>query len=424
MSKQLGSDFLSLSENMSKTCVISDFISEDVAFYQSHVMKVMECVCNKDIYTQFRVWIGSQESKTYHEKVKSTTPLFNENITAWSERVFGDQKFGMIINNIEAFSPELNKKILHVLDPVIQTTKIPSGGFDMALFVGNYGWTPIGIHKDLNGGKVIHFHFGPGPKTIYQWDDDTYNMLHGQDPETKDIEQWIKHAKAYHFKAGDLYFMNEEMWHIGYSKELSVGLTFWFNHYDRKELFKRLTFYLREKLLEGKEERLPAFSQVETDLNTCDFPISSNNPFKEQIERFFQYLYEDYKLEMLSNGGFYTPPSKRTAPDLTMDTIVQCVHPYKISYRKNTDELLDLFIRGYKTTVLNHPLLPSVIEQLNTQETFLIKDVAEPLTEEWGDDIILYIFTLLYVHEGIDVVGHTEREREDIHSKTLETQVL
>lgn len=423
MSRKLGSEFLLTSENMTKTCVIPDFITEDLSFYRSQLMKVMQNVCDKDKHATFRVWIGAEESKAYHQKVVETPPLGGEDITQWSERVYGDKKFGMIINNIESFAPALNRKILEVLGPVISQTQVPAGGFDMALFVGNYGWTPIGIHKDLNGGRVLHFHFGPGPKVIYQWEDAAHDELHVNDPKREHVENWIPKAKAYHFKAGDLYFMNEEMWHIGYSEELSVGLTFWFNNYDRKELFKRLNVYLRDKLLENNQVRLPAFSTASHDMSRIDFPINSSNPYKGEMEKFFQYLYEDYKLEMLSNGGFYTPPTKQNTKELTLDTRVQCALPYQVCYKQQSDELIDLFIRGYKLSVFSDPALPSVLDEINNGKSAMIGEIAAPLLEGWDESVVIYIFSLLYVHGGIELVNENQDVNEVVENKQLATTV-
>ena len=217
----LASDLISQSKKMTGTCVIPDFFSADVDFFNNRLLDVLRGFSLKNAVPKYRVWIGQHQSAEYWNKVRENPPEDHENLQHWASRVFGNLKFGIIATNVELYSTDLNDKILERLAPIIHETKIPSGGFEIALFLGNYGWTPIGVHKDFNGAKVVHFHLGPGNKSIYQWDDEVYSKLTEDQPNFTNPSEILSGATEFNFKAGDVYFMNEK---DGMSEERTSSL--------------------------------------------------------------------------------------------------------------------------------------------------------------------------------------------------------
>jgi hypothetical protein len=241
---------------------------------------------------------------------------------------------------------------------------------------------------------------------MYQWEDDVYEKLTNSEKNYQSAERIVDHATKFEFKAGDLYFMDESKWHIGYSAELSIGLAFWFNHFDRNELMGRLNTYIKDKLLVEKTKRLDAFLDNKDKTGKIDFPLNTTNPYKHHIEKFYQGLYEDYQLEMLSNGGFYQPAAKLPERDdirLTHSTKIH--HPFKIHYRVQSDEMMTLFIRAHQVQIPNHPDLPHLIDKLNSGEIFGIHTLTESLLEDWSDDVVLYIINLMYTHDAIEILA-------------------
>jgi hypothetical protein len=406
--RQLGREFLSLTENMTRTAVVPDLFTEDLGFYHEQLLEIFRNFTSKNRSVKIQCWVDNKQDINSIQKVLSTPCAEDDDLQSWSEKIFGDKKFGMIVTNVETCAPKLSAHLLHVLDPIIQETKIPAGGFDMALFMGNYGWTPLGVHKDFDGGQVIHFHLGPGPKIMYQWEDDIYEKLANNQKNYQFAEHIAEHASKYEFKAGDIYFMNELKWHIGYSGELSVGLAIWFNHFDRHELVDRLNTYIKDRLLIDKKARLDAFIDVKGDDQKIDFPLNTTNRYKAYIEKFYQALYEDYQREMLSNGGFFEPAGKQSErEDLSLTNIIQTVPPFRIQYRSEDDEVMTLFLRAHQVQVPNHPDLPDVINQLNTGKPFEIQTLMAKLLEDWSEDVVFYVVNVMYTHSAIDVTGDT-----------------
>ena len=74
------------------------------------------------------------------------------------------------MNNNEAFSEQLASRVLKMMSSLFEIAGLPPLGNEITVFIGNYGWTPLGIHKDHTGENVLHFHLGPGRKQMYIWE--------------------------------------------------------------------------------------------------------------------------------------------------------------------------------------------------------------------------------------------------------------
>lgn len=64
------------------------------------------------------------------------------------------------MNNNEAFSEQLASRVLKMMSSLLKIAGLPPLGNEITVFIGNYGWTPLGIHKDHTGENVLHFHLG------------------------------------------------------------------------------------------------------------------------------------------------------------------------------------------------------------------------------------------------------------------------
>jgi len=184
----------------------------------------------KDIDNGFRVYIdGIEQEDDYLNNLCSTPPREEENITTYTNRIF-EKKFGLIINGGERHSDLISNNIISAIQPLLELKGMPPLGLEITIFIGNYGWTPLGIHQDHRGENVIHFHLGPGNKKMYIWDEDKYKELSGNKQNNTNIFPILPYAKEFDFGAGDIYYMPWNLFHIGRTDELSVGITLWFNN--------------------------------------------------------------------------------------------------------------------------------------------------------------------------------------------------
>lgn len=394
-------------DDFRSSAVFHDQFRESLTLVNEQIRELCENKANERI----QVWINGERSERHFLLVKKNPIKIGESVEQWTHRVFGDEKFGMIFNDIHKFSLNLCRSLLTFLKPIIEKSGVPSGGYDTALFVGNYGMTPLGIHKDLNGGKVLTFHFGPGKKSIYQWNDDSYEKLTGFKGNYKpESDEFLKTAdQVYAFEAGDLFFMPENIWHIGTSYEFSMSLTFWFNHYDQQTLYKKNILKYLENVLQNKNELLHPYKIKPGEDLALNEDIFNLHQKKEhanlQTEKLFKILYRDYQFEMMSNGGFMSPPDllDQNEKELLITKRVRGVQPFQIFYRSEK-ELLKLYVRGRQIEIPYSDAVVIAIDKLNSYEVYELSELLLPMTETWDDDVAIHVLNLIYNHNGIEII--------------------
>lgn len=186
-----------------------------------------------------------------------------------------------------------------------------------------------------------------------------------------------------------------------------MSLTFWFNHYDQETLYRNIILkFLNKSLVKGKELLSPykmnPGESLEVDPNI--FNLQMKEGFQAlKTDELFKVLYRDYQLEMLSNGGFMSPPELRKTEAVSITTTDQVigVAPFKI-YHRPEDENIILYVRGRQIELPIHEALPQVLEQLNTHKAHKVTELIKPLTNEWEEDVCLYVLTLIWANNGLE----------------------
>lgn len=409
--------FLEINQNFTQTCVLEDCVDEDlVAKLQLGVLEVLkERLVRGDVAEGFRVYLDNKEKDDYFLKdFCETPPLDNENIEEYAERVF-DQKFGIIINYGEKHSDIISHHIIKRLQPLMELVGVPPLGVDITIFIGNYGWTPLGIHQDRRGENVIHFHLGPGSKTMYTWDEDVYEKLTGSEQNNHEIEAILEHANKYPFKAGDIYYMPWNKFHVGLSDELSVGVTVWFNNAPRHKYVNRVLesfayqvlteddsiINIQKDYLENDDSFQDLLATIKLDKDIMDYS------FKD----FMKFIYEEFKFATMSNGGWQSVPlslevrEKYNVDDfeeLRGKTII-AHSPFKIYYKKYKQSLW-VYARGSKFEMRYFDELVTIIDKINTNEEILVDDLLKIIPENFPPEAVLYFLSLTLNKRGIEVI--------------------
>ncbi|EMY3554043.1 hypothetical protein [Flavobacterium psychrophilum] len=410
-------DFLGESENFTKTNVFKDVISkDDVSLLNGEIIKVLQ-----EIYTHktnqygFRVYLdGKEQDNTYMSKLFETPPTENETIEDYTKRIFDEQKFGMILNRTEKFSEKMAHDILLKIQPLLDKVGIPLTGLSAHILIGNYGWTPLGIHQDTRGDNVIHFHLGPGPKIMYNWEEEKYKELTGKKDNNKDIEPLLPFADEYPFETGDLYFMPWNKYHIGFSDELSVGLTIWFNNPTKKTFTSRILDTIHLQYLNDDKEILDPDKNTSIDASFNDIESVINldeNLKKLSFTELMKHLHRQYKLAIISNGGWSNIPiSLKDKMQYVVDKYevlenkkVITPYPFKTYYEKIEEELI-IFARGYKVKIKYHIELEVIIDKLNKNQEEDVSELLKTLTQDWPIEAGLYFLSLLYDKRAINII--------------------
>ncbi|MEN9611602.1 MAG: hypothetical protein RLZZ628_2416 [Bacteroidota bacterium] len=409
--------FLEKNKHFTETCVYENIIKRaDLELLSKETMNVIKELCRfRTNAYGFRIYIeGKEQDYNYLQAFYRNPPLDDEDITQYAQRIFPDKKFGMILNRCEKFSDKMATRISIMTAKLFEKIGMPVTGLDITLFVGNYGWTPLGIHQDQRGENVIHFHLGPGEKTMYNWEETEYRKLSGDKENNKDIIPLLPHAQVYPFKTGDLYYMPWDKYHVGYSDQVHIGVTLWFNNPTRS--------FFSEKIMQAIKDQFAIFNNdilyPEKGLETAHsleallsaFQISeklSKLTFKE----FLHVVHDEFKMALLSNGGWASRPLalqddinyKVDEYEFLEGQSIKNMYPFKIYYKKEEEELI-LFARGSKIEIKYHPALEKIIDDINTNKTLHVTDLLVGLTQDWPIEAGLYFLSLLYNKRAIELV--------------------
>jgi hypothetical protein len=100
-------------------------------------------------------------------------------------------------NAVETWSPWA-RSLLHqeIVAPMVEASGVPLRGLDFYSFIASSGFTPFGVHSDLEPSFI--FHLGPATKSVWVWDPDTLGALPGQREVTLDIDHHLGSAD-HHF---------------------------------------------------------------------------------------------------------------------------------------------------------------------------------------------------------------------------------
>ena len=409
-------NFIEKNLSFSETQVYKDVCSEALTqTLNEGVREMLKSRINRlDITNGFRLYIEGKElsDSEIRNMIKGNKLSDNESIEAYCKRVFGDN-FGIITNYGEKHSEILAEQILKTIQPLFDIVGIPPWGLELTTFIGNYGWTPLGIHTDNRGENVLHYHLGPGEKAMYVWDEEVYKEVGKGISNNKNIEPLLPHAKKYQFGRGDLYYMPWNKHHIGYSGDFSIGVTLWFNNPTRYDFSKLMIETIQNLFIKNDQSIIESQLDYLSNENTFSDFINTlsidKETLKAPLEDFLKHTYNEYKKCLMSNGGWQNIPlnyhktidsTKNYFPNLENKTICGS-NIYKIR-TENINGRLFIYVRGSRLSFKYFPELVEIIEIINSGDPIEIRDIIDRY-ENFPKEVILYFLKVLVNNKGVKI---------------------
>jgi hypothetical protein len=404
-------DFMRQTKDMTETTTIADGMSrEQTKIMRRHVLDILAEVgqVHHDKYG-YRLWIDGQQIEDLSPHF-ALHPKPDEDVETWVSRAFGDRKFGIILNRGEKFSEKLSQATAVILEPILSMIGMPTEGILFTIFVGNYDMTPLGIHKDFAGKCGMHFHLGPGTKTMYVWEDDDYKTGPGEKRcNNMNIAPHLPTATRHTFREGEFYFMPPNKFHLGMQNDLSIGIACWFYNrcdYDfAGELLTRFKAYHLSKsegMLHADKNPVDDTSAVDPVLSLFTLDGKEDVGFKPLLRD----IYRDFRYALFSNAAFRNRPVARTTDiDIHADDAVRTEEPYRMVYRPDgRPGHYDIFVRGTKVSLKNFAGLDRIIDLLNDNRVATVGEMAALLDDPLATQKVRYLLKVLHKYRGISVV--------------------
>ncbi|MCB0712821.1 MAG: hypothetical protein KDD67_10865 [Ignavibacteriae bacterium] len=327
-----------------------------------------------------KVFAGSEPSREYHNRVMGEPPAEGESLSDWTTRLFGEERFGIALNNLEKYSHEFAAAVARQTNPLLELTGIPLGGMAFLLFVGNYGFTPFGVHKDNPGEEGFLFHMGPGEKRLYTWETKHFLELSGGEATHKHPEEILSEAEyTFTLAPGDIAFIPSSAYHVADTPNFSISMVMDFVTPPAHRVRQAIATHIVEtnKGL-GYADPVPPLVSVDNGYAS----VLEQLDMGSEITRGF----EDYLLRLQSNCGFYTPAegiSEGGAIIPGEGEKLKIADPFPIFYRRRDEENVTIYCRGNPISILFHPQLTDWIDRLNAGEEFSWEEVLKVFEPEW-----------------------------------------
>ncbi|OJJ21066.1 hypothetical protein BKI52_10875 [marine bacterium AO1-C] len=384
---------------LTEATIIKNSVPKDF-FQEKDLHYVLQQVPQKLSFLQAGLRVYAEGRQTIKEMTEMyRNPLqAGETLQEFTQRIFEGQKYGIILNRVTNYHPELGKKLAPLYQGIIEKLGVDWIDLNTTMFIGNYGYTPFGVHYDGEATNVIHFHLGPGKKVMTLWDQDTFVKQTGSRMHFPHPEKILSHGTDYVIEPNDTFYLPEGPFHIGNTEEFSMAVTVVIKGISVKDwltsaLAEMNTDSFNPEVLAGYETDLDeVFTQGMVESTVSDLPFNS----------WVKTAMEDYQLSLKSNCGFKPP---RWFDDKTYDDLatrrIQAVQPFQMYHKALKDDQVRLYFRRNKQNFAASKTIIPIIEQLNDGDTLEVEKVLEQNAS--AKDYLTEFFTLLLNHQAIEL---------------------
>jgi len=334
-------------------------------------------LAKEDLHVGLKTYINNELRNDFIEKMVANPPKLEDSLENWSQQIFGDQKFGMILIGLEEYSNSFAEKVATIVRPLLEIAGLPLNGLSFLFFMGNYGFTPFGVHKEATGEDGVLFHLGPENKQFYTWDDPKYNAIEHNSEVFHNVSEMLPKGKVYELEPGDAMFIPHYVYHIGNTPKFSLSFVLDYIN-PPKDKFEN------ELIKETAEEELLNHIEYEKPIKLNATQAALNEVIDLQsIQKKMEIAFARKILRLKSNGGIRKKSNRTRATIPPMENFsIKSKKIFPIYLDVQDPKKTLIFARGHRLVKKNHPRLPQLIDQLNKGEAMTLASIRllmEPL---------------------------------------------
>lgn len=373
-------NFYENTQKLSKPASASELLSssDNMEVIQLLISVLQGFIDKENLHNHLKIYINKELRNDLIQEMIANPPTQEKSLECWSKEIFGDQKFGMILIGLEEFSNSFAEKAAKIIHPLLKVAGLPLNGFSFLFFMGNYGFTPFGIHKESTGEDGFLFHLGPGKKIFYTWDSPRYNSIQHQKETFHNISEMLKESQKYPLNPGDTMFIPHYVYHVADTPDFSMSLVLDYINppMDRFE---------NELLVETGEEKLIEHSDYGKPIGLEESISSLAERLSiETIQKKLSIRLERKLASLKSNGGIRKKSirnSKTLIPN--GDFLFQGKSIFPLFWDlHNPDEIL-IIARGHRIPKKYNPQIIELLEKLNDGNPISSYEVMEKMEPGW-----------------------------------------
>lgn len=296
----------------------------------------------------FRVYIDGMLSPERENGVLYDRPRTGESFAGYLHRAVGDRPFGVVINGAEQWSEPLARLAARTFAPVVDASGRDRTTLEVTLFLGNYGYTPFGIHIDDPYTTVVHFHVGPSAKEMTLFDKQTFHRLNGVRKNCFEPARLLPHGERFAIQPGDLFVLPPHLYHVGHTPGFSIGIAVTISKYPAAMITKHV--FARAASSEGQE--VP-FADL----------LAASDADAELFATWLRRQRAEALCQARSRGNLRFAYRRNNLATAALDATLQPDPDFPIAHAELGKDLL-VFVRGNRIRLARTPLANRLIEAL------------------------------------------------------------
>ena len=370
------------SQRLTQANSSDDMFSDDDIVSLSNLVKkvIVKFLENGVLHQGIKVYVNRKLDNEAVQKMAERKPREEETIEEWCNEIFGEDKFGVIFNSLERYDNEFAEKMCSIVSPLLKKAGLPLGGLSFLFFMGNYGFTPFGIHKEAKGEEGFLFHLGPADKKFYTWDIEEYNKIEHNAKVFHEVDEMLPASKCYDLKPKSVMFIPHHLYHIGNTEEFSLSVVMDYINPSRAHLENTIAKEIATQ--KGKSVKsndyINPIANNGSGVNMENLLDSSSweSRYRSSLERMIKRLRSNsgvLKPAIIDNSKFF-PGDKIKIKGKQVFPLIEFI-----------DDNNDFYImaRGHEIRLKPHPNLSNIINKLNRQEWVDINELNEELQPDW-----------------------------------------
>jgi hypothetical protein len=245
--------------------------------------------------------------------------------------------------------------------------------------MGNYGFTPFGIHKEAKGEEGFLFHMGPSNKTFYTWDIEEYNAIEHNTEVFHNVSEMLPMAKPYELSPKSVMFIPNHLYHIANTEDFSFSVVMDYINPSREAMENMIAEKIANEIKDAPKNKdyfAPMDWNGSLDWNLLLDRTSWEEKYKHTLQR--------YVARLQSNHGILLPAIPEVGSNFRPEDFAIKGKPLfpLIEYQDQQQQLF-VMTRGKEIPVKKNSNLSQVLTDLNEGKTFAFQDLKKLLLEDW-----------------------------------------
>ncbi|MEB0137684.1 MULTISPECIES: hypothetical protein [unclassified Undibacterium] len=328
-----------------KQCFDPTLLEEHVFF---DLFEGISADAERAISGLFRVYIDGMLSPQYENEVLYAQPLLGESFEAFVSRATNGRKFGIVVNGAEQWSDTLARLAARVFAPVVEMQGVARSTIEVTLFIGNYGYTPFGIHIDDPYTSVVHFHAGPTTKEMTLFGIEEFHRLNGIRKNCFEPQKLIPHGRTFTIEPGDVFLLPPHYYHIGRTEGFSIGVACAISKYPDASIAKQVM----QRAIDEERMRGP-----------LDQVIVRTQTDGESLAAWLRRASNEYTAQTSSRRHLRYSFLRCTEPCMSPQHLWERDPDFPLSQLEEDDDLL-LFVRGHRVRLARNEMTRRLVAAL------------------------------------------------------------